>query len=96
MTEERLILTNEETRVCSKCKREKSIIHFYRSGETFQSYCIECKREYNRLRAAEAVINRLGFKDIPLGDVIREAGGLTGKQRTDLRNSLKHITRKLK
>lgn len=96
MTEERLILTNDETRVCTKCKREKSIIHFYRKGETFQAWCIECQKEYRKLRAAEAVINKLGFTDIPLGSVIKAAGPLTGKQRTDLRNSIKYITRKLK
>ena len=93
---EYLILTNDEDKTCTRCGRKLPITSFYRKGEDgLQSWCIACKRDYNRLRAAEATLNKLQFKEVPLGKVIKRASELTGKERTDLRNALKYITKKI-
>lgn len=92
-----LTLTNDIERKCPRCGQYRPITSFYRLGEdNYQSYCIPCGREYKKTRRAEAVINKLGFQDVPLGQVAKMAKGLGQKERTDLRNSLKYITSKIK
>lgn len=97
MKEEVLILTNDETRTCTRCGKNLNVLRFYRKGEDgFQHWCINCQRDYRKMRAAETRINQLGFSDIMLKDILKETSKLTSKQRTDLRNSLKYITSKIK
>ena len=92
-----LVLTNDDDKKCPRCGRYRPTTSFYRSGEVgLQSYCIACKRDYNKLRAAETKVNKLGFKETPLGSVVKMAAGLTSKERTDLRNALKYIASKIK
>lgn len=91
-----LVLTNTIDKKCTRCGRVLPTTSFYRKGDNLQHWCISCQKDYRRTRQAEATINKLGFKDVPLGKVIKTAGNLTSKQRTDLRNSIKYIAKKIK
>lgn len=93
-----LILTNEIDKRCTRCGKVKPITSFYRKGldGDTQTWCIHCQRDYKRVRRAESIINKLGFKDVKIADVIKVASGLTGKQKTDLRQALLVITKKIK
>lgn len=99
MREEVLILTNEETKRCARCGKDLNILRFYtstRSKDCLQSWCISCQKDYRKTREAERKINQLGFAKVALEDVVKKSAALTSKQRTDLRNSLKYIAKKIK
>ena len=42
-----------KTKVCTQCKEEKHVDHFYKQPLTRHSMCTECKKEYNKKRYAK-------------------------------------------
>lgn len=62
MEENILILTNDLDKKCAHCGRVLPILRFYRKREakdTYQSWCIECQREYKAKRYIETKAKRM-------------------------------------
>lgn len=69
-----LILTNEEDKVCKKCGRGLSILHFYRkrkAADTYQDWCIECQRQYKAENRAKKEILRANIGQMTFDEIVK-------------------------
>lgn len=103
MTDDVLILTNEETKRCSLCGRELLITHFHKSNNNkdgYQSWCIECKREYNKARIIFRISRRLGISRMSISEILGALKNLSRGELLDAKvvfeQALKVINRQIK
>lgn len=74
LSEESLVLTNEEGKVCKKCGRELPILSFYRkrkSADTYQEWCIECQRQYKAENRARKEILRAHIGQMTFDEIVK-------------------------
>lgn len=62
MDKDILILTNDDGKRCTNCRKVKPLSHFYRSRrrkDSYQDWCIDCQREYRQARAAQMTARKI-------------------------------------
>jgi len=83
-----LILTNDESKRCSRCGKELPVSHYHKSSRSkdgYQSWCIECKREYNHGRSLFRTARRLSIHHQSISSIIGGLGDRTRGELTDTR-----------
>lgn len=101
MSEEKLILTNDEYARCSRCGNDLPVTSFYRKGEDgLQSYCIECGRLYKKINASRRMLSVHERMDSTLNDIYSRVYSCDKKTLREIRDAIgivtKEIDRKLK
>lgn len=74
LSEESLVLTNEEGKVCKKCGRKLPILSFYRkrkSADTYQEWCTECQRQYKAENLARKEILRAHIGQMTFDEIVK-------------------------
>lgn len=85
---DKLILTSDLTKRCPRCGRELPVSHYHRSSKNkdgYQSWCIECKRDYNRQRALFRIARRVGINNTSISSVLGTLKSRTCGELTDTR-----------
>jgi recombinational DNA repair protein (RecF pathway) len=92
MEENILILTNDLDKKCAHCGRVLPILKFYRKREakdTYQSWCIECQREYKAKRYVETKSKRIMAGSLMLSEIPGKMDTMSREELVITRNVLK-------
>lgn len=98
-----LVLTNDENKVCGRCKKTLPILRFYRKRKAvdiYQDWCIDCLRQYKAENRARKEVVKARIGHFTIDEVMASYQSLDRSSLIVLRNVLasilKVIDKKLK